>query len=125
MEAGRAPLDRPVGVPEPHDCTLARNLPNALDRIDEVHMPGRAAELAVSGAQRADVGLHPDDIGDRLVLDRTQLGGVDLAGREAGARGVEIARPEEAADVVSPKRRPAGIGHVGQPCGVGRTPQLP
>jgi hypothetical protein len=48
--------------------------------VDEVHVPGLAAELAVGRGLEADLLLASDDVADRLVLQPAQLGVVDAAG---------------------------------------------
>ena len=56
------------------DLDVARR-PSAIaaELVDEVHVPGGAAELAVGRALQPDVALHLDDVADRVVLDRAQL----------------------------------------------------
>src|SRR5262249_52062522 len=79
--------------------------------VDEVHVPGGAAELAVGRRSQPGVLLHPDDLGDRLVLNGAQLGGGDLARGEVSAGIQQFLRPQQAADVVSPERRQVASGH--------------
>ena len=104
MERRRRPLDLAVGVEE-LDREVARLLRDPVERVDEVHVPRRAAELAVGRRAEADVLLHADGRADRLVLDPAQLGRVDAAGGEVLARLQEPRGPEEAADVVGAERR--------------------
>ena len=84
----------PVGVVEVHRRASRRRLADAVELVDEVHVPRRAAELAVG--RRPQAGVAPaarTTSRDRLVLDRAQLGVVDLAGgvsgrgRRAGSAG--------------------------------------
>ena len=56
-------------------------LRDAAELVDEVHVPGGAAELAVGRRLQADVLLHAHRVADGLVLDRAQLLGVDRPGR--------------------------------------------
>jgi hypothetical protein len=67
-------------------------------------VPGTAAELAVRNSAQADLFLFADRLPNRVVLDRAQGGGVDVAGRVLLARLVEALRPQQAADVVGPER---------------------
>ena len=48
---------------------LPGRLLDAAELVDEVHVPGRAAELAVGGRAQADVLLQLDRVADRVVLD--------------------------------------------------------
>ena len=66
--AGRE-LDVALGVVE-LDRQVARRLGDAVERVDEVHVPGGAAELAVGDRLQPDLLLHAHDVADRLVLDR-------------------------------------------------------
>ena len=56
---------------------VARFLRDPVELVDEVHVPRRAAELAVRRGLQSDLLLHAHGLADRLVLDRTQLGVVD------------------------------------------------
>ena len=89
-------LDREAFLRMPHD---------AAELVDEVHVPGGAAELAVGGHAQPDVLLHLHGFADRLVLDRTQLVAVD-APRGVVLAGLKQRRwAEQAAHVVGAKRR--------------------
>ena len=81
----------------------------AAEPVDEVHVPGRAAELAVGGRAQADVLLQLDRVADRVVLDRAQLFGVDRVVREVLARLQQRGRAEQAADVVGSVRRAGSV----------------
>jgi hypothetical protein len=78
---------------------------DAAELVDEVHVPGSAAELAVGGGAQPGIFLHLHGFADRLVLDRAQLVTIDAT------RGVVITglkqrrRAEQAADVVGAERR--------------------
>jgi hypothetical protein len=67
-------------------------------------VPGGAAELAVSRCAKADLFLLAHDLCDGLVLDATELVGVDPAGGMVLARPQQPRRAEQAADVVGAKR---------------------
>ena len=73
---------------------------DAVEPVDEIHMPGGAPELAVRRRRQADVLLHADDRTDRVVFGRTELGLVDASRCPLLACGEEGRRAEEAADVV-------------------------
>ena len=75
---GRRELDVALGVVE-LDRQVAGRLLDAVELVDEVHVPRGAAELAVGGRLQADVLLHAHHVADRVVLDRAQLVGVDPA----------------------------------------------
>ena len=61
--------------------SFSSGLVDAAELVDEVHVPGRTAELAVGRGPQADVFLHPYDVGDGRVLDGAQVIVGDLAGR--------------------------------------------
>jgi hypothetical protein len=82
------------------DGHVARRLADAVERVDEVHVPRRAAELAVGGGVQSDVLLHAHDVADRLVLDGAQRLVVDPAGGVILAGAQEVGRTQQAADVV-------------------------
>ena len=54
--------------------------------VDEVHVPRRAAELAVRGRPQPDVLLQAHHLADRVVLHRPQLVGLEAAGGVLGSR---------------------------------------
>jgi hypothetical protein len=72
-------------------------------------VPGAATELAVGRRPQSDVLLHADDVEDRLVFDRAQLGVVDAPLGMVGARAQEPLWAQQATDVVGAKR---GLGTV-------------
>src|SRR3954451_7584242 len=59
--AAGGPPDFPLGVVE-LDREVAGRLGDAVDRVDEVHVPGGAAELAVSHRPQPDLLLHADGL---------------------------------------------------------------
>ena len=79
-----------LGVAEVHHQLLVGAVDPA-ELVDEVHVPGRPAELAVGRGLQADLLLHPDDVADRGVLGRAQRLVGELAGSVAGP-GVEQRR---------------------------------
>ncbi len=60
---------------------------------------------------QADVLLQLDGVGDRGVLDLAQRVVVDRAGGEVVARGEQLGRAQQAADVVGPEGRGGAEGH--------------
>ena len=85
VQRGGRELDIAVGVVE-LDRDVAGFLRDSVELVDEVHVPGRAAELAVGRGLQPRLLLHAHDLADRLVLDRPQRGGVDLPGVVVVAR---------------------------------------
>ena len=95
----------PAGVVEPHG-QVARRLADAAELVDEVHVPGRAAELAVGRRLQADVLLHRDHLGDGRVLDGPQLRRRRCVPAAKSSRAASSSRrAEQAADVVGAERR--------------------
>jgi hypothetical protein len=105
-------LDLAVLVEE-FDRDVAGLLADPVELVDEVHVPGGAAELAVGRRAEADLLLPADGLADRVVLDAAQLGGVDPPGGEVVARLQQLRRPQQAADVVGPERRSRARRHGG------------
>src|SRR5918912_2869084 len=58
-------VDDRAGVAAPRRLALARDMADALELVDEVHVPLVAAQLAVRRAAQADVLLEADGGGDR------------------------------------------------------------
>ena len=52
----------------------------AADLVEEIHVPGAAAKLAVGDALEPDLLLHPDYFANGFVLDAAQLRGRQAAG---------------------------------------------
>jgi ABC-type taurine transport system ATPase subunit len=67
-------------------------------------VPGGAAKLAVGRRAEANLFLLAHDLLDRLVLEATELVGVDPAGAEVVARLQQTRRAKQAADVVGAER---------------------
>ena len=112
MDGRRRELDVALGVVE-LDPDVARGLLDAAELVDEVHVPGRASELAVGGRLQADVALHLDDLADRLILGRPQLIERQLARRVLVAGRQQTGGAQQAADVIGAKwrrRATSGIG---------------
>ena len=104
VERGGRPLDVALGVVE-LDREVARRLGDAVERVDEVHVPGGAAELAVGHRLEPDLLLHADDLVDRGVLGGLQALVVERAGGVRLARLVQLGRAQQAPDVVGAERR--------------------
>jgi hypothetical protein len=75
-------------------------------------VPGGPPELAVRRGAQADVALHADGVGYRLVLDGAQPGVVDPSGGAVVARREQAAGAQETADVVGAERRTRPIGRA-------------
>ena len=85
---------------------------DALELVDEVHVPRRTPELAVGRGAQARVALQRHDVADRRVLDLPQPVVVELAGLVPGAGVEQRRRSEQAADVVGTERRERARCHV-------------
>ena len=103
-QTGRREVDVALVAVEVHRDVLL-DLLHAADLVHEVHVPGRAAELAVGDALQADVFLHLHDSADRVVLDRLQLRGAHAAVLVLVTRAQQLFRAQQAADVIGPERR--------------------
>ena len=112
IEAGVNSIS-PGRVAELHG-QVAGGLGHAAEGVDEVHVPGGAAELAVGGRLEADLLLHRDRAGDLLVLDRRQVSRGDPARGEVVTGLQQPLGAEQAADVVGAERGagPAGHGYL-------------
>ena len=109
-EARGRELDRLGGVAE-GDRQVPLGLLHPAQLVDEVHVPGGPPELPVGRRAQPEALLEGDGGRDGLVLD----GGQGL-GREpprlVGRPGLEeLARAQQAADVVGPERRLGSRGH--------------
>ena len=91
---------------------LTLDLAYAPQRIDEVHVPGRAAQLAVGDALQAGHALALDQLRDRGVLDRSQPGVVKRPSAVVGSGTRQLGRAQQAADVVGAERGCRANGHV-------------
>ena len=76
------------------------HLGGAAHLIQEIHVPGRAAEFAVGDAFQAQVFLLADDVADRLIFDAAQIGLADAAALFVFASLQQLGRTEQAADVI-------------------------
>jgi hypothetical protein len=101
----RRELERPGLVAELHVQRLVDDLRDPVEAVDEVHVPGRAPELAVGDRAQAAVALERDDVADRRVLGLPQAVGAERARREPLARREQLRRAQQAADVVGAERR--------------------
>jgi len=83
---------------------------HALELLEEIDVEIGAAELAVGDALQAPVLLELDDVADRLVLDRAQLGAADRVLLEMlVARLEQLFRAQEAAYVIGAERWRASV----------------
>ena len=105
VHRGRREIDVAVG-PVELNGQASLQLRHTVERVDEVHVPRRAPELAVGGRPQADLGLLANRLADRLVLDRAQRVTVDRAPRERGTGLEQLRRAQQAAHVVGAERRP-------------------
>src|SRR6185312_8314948 len=93
------------------DAQLLVGLRDAAELVDEVHVPGPAAELAVGGRLEADALLHRDRLHDRRVLRLLERLAGDVARAELLA-GVQQGRgTQQAPDVVGAERRLGSLAH--------------
>jgi hypothetical protein len=103
-ESGRGERPLALRVDHPHTDLLV-GLRDAAELVDEVHVPRRAAVLAVGGRLQADLLLHGHGVADGVVLDLAQPVGVQGAGGEALPRLEQGLGAEQAPDVVGAERR--------------------
>src|SRR5665213_944078 len=88
---------------------------DALQLIDEVHVPGRPAELPVRRGLQPDLPLHGHDVADAVILDLSQRVCGDLVCRGLRPRPQQDLGAEQAADVVGAERwlaAPADRAHT-------------
>ena len=95
-----------------------RRLLHPAELVDEVHVPRSTPEFPVGRALQPDVALHLHDLADRVILDRAQLLGGNLAGGELLAGCQQLLRPQQAAHVVGAEgwNRATSGGHAGARC---------
>ena len=84
LERGRLEVQVALGVVEVHEQLLVGAV-DALELVDEVHVPGGPPELPVGDALQPKIALHGDDLVDAPVLDLTQRLGVDPPGLVVGS----------------------------------------
>jgi hypothetical protein len=97
-------LDRAGLVPE-LDAQHPVGLRDTPDLVEEIHMPGAAAKLAIGYPLEANLLLNPDHIPDHIVLDAAQFFGREATGLMLGPRPQQFRRAQQAADVVGAERR--------------------
>jgi hypothetical protein len=78
---------------------------------EEIEMPPRAAEFAISGELEADLLLLFDGFFDLAVFDRFQRRAVDFAFGEFGAGIFQDGGPQQATDMIGAERRCSALGH--------------
>ena len=76
------------------------HLGGAAHLVQEIHVPGSAAELAVGDSFQAQVLLPADHVADGLVFDAAQIGWADAAILFVFAGLEQLWRTEQAANVV-------------------------
>ena len=111
LSAAASKSRSPLLVVEVHRELLVGRV-DALELVDEVHVPRRTPELAVGRRAHAGLALERDDVADRGVLDPSQAVVVELARLVSGARVEQVGRPEQAPDVVGAERRERSGCHV-------------
>src|SRR6185436_13733996 len=84
------------------DLAVAERGLDAVECLQEVGLPGGAAELAVGDRFQPDRFLFGDQLADFRVLDLCQRRGIDLAALTFRAGIAQGRRTEQAADMVSP-----------------------
>src|SRR5271155_2192834 len=90
------------------------HLADPAELINEVHVPGRSAELPVGRRLQSHLLLQRDDLANRLVLDPAELLVVDHPPGVALSRLQQLGRPQQAAHVICPKRGHGARGHGGR-----------
>src|ERR1017187_3245032 len=99
------------GVAELDVDALALHLANSAERVDEVHVPGGAAKLAIGDGLQPGGALQLDHASDRFILGATQGGRVDAPGLELGAGVLHLGGTQQAADMVGAKGWLGTQGH--------------
>ena len=82
------------------------HLLHAADGVEEVHVPGRPAVLAVGHRQQAHLLLHAHGLHHRRVLHGAQARGVQAPRGEVLAGFVQLGRAQQAAHVIGAERPP-------------------
>ena len=112
-QRGRLEVEVAALVVEVHGQLLVGRV-DALELVDEVHVPRRAPELAVGRRTHSCLALERDDVADGGVLDLAQPVVVELARPVSGPGVEEVGRPEQAPDVVGAERRKRSGCHVSE-----------
>ena len=112
VQRRRRELDRALLVAELHMQRLVEHLGDAVELVDEVHVPRRAAELAVGhGAQaRRRAGARPRR-GSRRPRSRAARRRRSRRRRTARRASQQLRRAQQAADVVGAERRSVSRRH--------------
>ena len=76
-----------------------------VEHPEKIEVPPGTAEFAVGGKFEPDLLLLLDDVFDRAILDRLELGGADRIGFALGARLFQCGGTQKAADMIGAKRR--------------------
>ena len=81
------------------------DLAHAADLVEEIHVPGRAAELAVGDALQAQLFLQLHDVANGDVFGLAQIGGAQAPCLVFRARAREFRRPQQAAHMIGAEWR--------------------
>ena len=114
MKRGRRELDVALLVVE-RDREIAGLFRDAVELVDEVHVPRRAPELAVGDRLETDLLLPAHGLADRVVLEAPQRVPVDAAGGEVLTGSQHLWRAQQAADVVGAEGWARARGHRDSP----------
>ncbi len=93
-------------------CSCSSVLRDPPELVDEVHVPRRAAELAVGGRLETELLLQGHGLADGRVLRGAQPLRVEDAVGEVLAGAHQRGRAQEAADVVGAERWALACGHA-------------
>ena len=102
------PLIALLLVVERHPDRVVLHLADAAELVDEVHVPGLAAQLTVGRRAQPGLLLPADHLADGGVLGLPQLIGAEPACREVLAGPQQFGWAQQAAHMVGPERRPPG-----------------
>ena len=108
----RGPLVVLVLVVERDLDGVVLDLLDTAELVDEVHVPRRAAQLAVGRRLQADLALHANDLTDRFVFNPLEVRSGDQALGELVAGLVHFLGPQEAPDMIGTERRTGVVGHA-------------
>ena len=110
LQGGGGEFDHALIVAELH-FHVVLHLGGAAHLVEEIHVPGGAAELAVGDAFQAEVFLPADNVTDGLVFNAAQVGLADAAVLFVFASFEQLWRTKQAADMVGAKGWSFGLNH--------------
>ena len=87
------------------------HLGRAAHLVEEIHVPGSAAELAVGDPFQAQIFLPADNVADGLVFNAAQVGFADAAVLFIFASFEQLWRAKQAADMVGAEGWSFGLNH--------------